>query len=103
MRRFLPLLMLLALPAPATAAEGKVMLVTVKCSDLFVVEMGEKRYALLEWYGGYRPEKGDIVTGNFVHFGVQDMVVGQRRLRVWVSDYDLTQDQINDKLAGRCD
>ncbi len=102
MRKLLALL-LLVLPVPALAAEGKVMLVTVKCSDLFVVEMGTKRYALLEWYGGYRPEKGDIVSGNFMHFGVQDMLVGQRRLRVWVSDYDLTQDQINDKLASRCD
>jgi len=100
--RKLALALLLLAPAPAFAAEGKVMLVTVKCHDLFVVEMGEKRYALLEWYGGYRPEKGDILTGNFVHFGVQDMYVGQRRLRVWVSDYDLTQDQINDRLADRC-
>lgn len=97
------LLLLLLAPLPAFAAEGKVMLVTVKCSDLFVVEMGEKRYALLEWYGGYRPEKGDILIGNFVHFGMQDMMIGQMRLRVWVSDYDLTQDQINDKLADRCD
>jgi hypothetical protein len=102
MRKFVLILALL-LPAPAMAADGKVMLVTVKCHDLFVVEMGEKRYALLEWYGGYRPEKGDTITGNFVHFGVQNMLVGQQRLRVWVSDYDLTQDQINDKLADKCD
>mgnify|MGYP001549222558 CR=1 FL=1 len=98
--RLLPLLAFL--PVAASAAEGKVMLVTVKCHDLFVVEMGEKRYALLEWYGGYRPEKGDVVTGNFTHFGVQDMVVGNQRLRVWVDDYDLTQDAINDKLADKC-
>jgi hypothetical protein len=103
MRAFFRLLPLLALsPAAAAAADGKVMLVTVKCHDLFVVEMGEKRYALLEWYGGYKPEKGDVVTGNFTHFGVQDMVVGERRLRVWVDDYDLSQDAINDKLADKC-
>ncbi len=88
---------------PAFAAEGKVMLVTVKCHDMFVIEMGQKRYALLEWYGSYRPEKGDIVTGNFLHFGVQNMLVSQRRLHVWVDDYDLSQDQINDKLAGKCE
>jgi hypothetical protein len=102
MRKFVFALLLLVSPA-AFAADGKVMLVTVKCHDLFVVETGEKRYALLEWYGGYRPEKGDIVTGNFAHFGVQDMAVGRQRLRVWVDDYDLTQDQINDKLADKCD
>jgi hypothetical protein len=97
------LALLLLAAAPAFAADGKVMLVTVKCQDRFVVEMGDKRYAVLEWYGGYRPERGDIVTGNFTHFGVQDMVVGQRRLRVWVEDYDLTQDQINEKLEEKCD
>ena len=31
------------------------------------------------------------------------MLVSQRRLRVWVDDYDLSQDQINDKLAGKCE
>ena len=103
MRTIFRLLPLLAfLPAAASAADGKVMLVTVKCHDYFVVEMGEKRYALLEWYGGYKPEKGDIVTGNFTHFGVQDMVAGNQRLRVWVEDYDLTQDAINDKLGDKC-
>ena len=103
MRTLLRLLPLLAfLPAAAAAAEAKVMLVTVKCHDYFVVEMGEKRYALLEWYGGFKPEKGDIVIGNFTHFGVQDMLIGDRRLRVWVEDYDLTQDAINDKLADKC-
>ena len=102
MRKLAFALLLLVSPA-AFAADGKVMLVTVKCHDLFVVEMGEKRYALLEWYGGYKPEKGDIISGNFLHFGVQDMLVGQQRLRVWVDDYDLSQDQINDKLADKCD
>jgi hypothetical protein len=90
------------LVTPALAAEAPVVLVTVKCHDLFVVRTGDKNYALLEWYGGYRPEKGDIVIGNFTHFGVQDMLVGTSRLRVWVEDYDLTQDQINDKLADKC-
>ena len=102
MRKFVLALLLLG-ATPAFAADAKVMLVTTKCHDLFVVDMGDKCYALLEWYGGYRPEKGDIIIGNFLHFGVQDMVVGNRRLRVWLDDYDLTQDQINDKLADKCD
>lgn len=104
MRLFFRLLPLLCLvPLAARAADAPVVLVTVKCHDLFVVSLGDKRYALLEWYGGYKPEKGDVITGNFMHFGVQDMLVGNQRLRVWVDDYDLTQDQINDKLADKCD
>ena len=101
MRKLLAALMFFAV-TPAFAAEAPVVLVTVKCHDLFVVSLGDKRYALLEWYGGTKPEKGDIIVGNFTHFGVQDMLIGDRRLRVWVADYDLTQDAINDKLADKC-
>ena len=91
--------------AASLAAEAPVVLVTTKCHDLFVVDLGNKRYALLEWYGGYHPEKGDRLIGDFVHFGVQDMQLSPNgpRLRVWVDDYDLTQDAINDKLADKCD
>ena len=86
----------------AGAAEAPVALVTTDCHDYFVVDLGGMRYALLEWFGGYRPEKGDMLVGDFSHFGAQDMTVKGRRLRVYVEDYDLTQDAINDKLADKC-
>ena len=95
-------LALLFFALPASAAEVPVVLVTVDCHDYFVVDLGAKRYALLEWFGGYRPEKGDIVSGDFSHFGAQDVTVNGQRLRVYVEDYDLTQDAINDKLADKC-
>jgi hypothetical protein len=95
-------LALLLLILPASAAEVPVVLVTVDCHDYFVVDLGAKRYALLEWFGGYRPEKGDIVSGDFSHFGAQDVTIKGRRLRIYVEDYDLTQDAINDKLADKC-
>src|SRR6185312_1981313 len=100
MRKF-ALALLFFIP-PASAAEVPVVLVTTDCHDYFVVDLGGKRYALLEWYGGYRPEKGDVISGEFGHFGAQDMAVKGRRLRVYVEDYDLTQDAINDKLADKC-
>jgi len=101
MRRFALALLLLPL-APAIAADLTVVLVTVDCHDYFVVDLGAKRYALVEWYGGYKPEKGDIVSGDFTHFGAQDVTVKGRRLRIYVEDYDLTQDAINDRLADKC-
>jgi hypothetical protein len=101
MRRF-ALALLVAFSAPAIAADMPVVLVTVDCHDYFVVDLGGKRYALVEWYGGYKPEKGDVVSGDFTHFGAQDVTVKGRRLRVYVEDYDLTQDAINDKLADKC-
>jgi hypothetical protein len=101
MRRFV-LAALLFCAAPAFAAEAPVVLVTVDCQDYFVVDLGGQRFALLEWFGGYRPEKGDTLVGDFGHFGAQDMTVKGRRLRVYVEDYDLSQDAINDKLADKC-
>jgi hypothetical protein len=88
----------------ARADDAAVVLVTTDCQDYFVVDTGGKRYALLEWYGGARPEKGDKLSGDFSHFGIRDMQLmpGTRRLRVWVEDYDLSQDDINDKLANKC-
>lgn len=105
MRRFAldaSLAVLLLCAAPAFAADAPVVLVTVECHDYFVVDLGDKRYALLEWFGGYRPEKDDVVSGDFSHYGAQDMLVKDRRLRVYVEDYDLSQDDINDKLADKC-
>jgi hypothetical protein len=101
MRRF-ALFLLLFFPAPVFAAEAPVVLVTTNCQDYFVVDLGGKRYALLEWFGGYRPEKDDVVSGDFGHFGAQDMTVKGRRLRAYVEDYDLSQDDINDRLADKC-
>ena len=101
MRRF-AFAALLFLATPALAAEAPVVLVTVDCHDYFVVGLGDKRYALVEWYGGYRPEKGDVVIGDFSHYGVQDATVKGQRLRLYVEDYDLTQDAINDRLGDKC-
>jgi hypothetical protein len=102
MRRFLFSLPLCLIASGLAAAEAPVVLVTVDCQDYFVVDLGGRRYALLEWFGGYRPEKGDVLTGEFDHFGAQDMTVKGRRLRAYVEDYDLTEDAINDKLADKC-
>jgi hypothetical protein len=96
------LFLLLCLTSAARAADAPVVLVTVNCQDYFVVSLGARRYALLEWYGGYRPEKGDVVSGDFSHFGAQDVTVKGQRLRIYVEDYDLDQDAINDKLSSKC-
>src|SRR4030095_16448180 len=55
------------IPGAASAARGIVAWVGPGC-DYFVAEtpMG---YAVLEWYGGARPRKGDLVVGAFEKFG----------------------------------
>jgi hypothetical protein len=103
-RVFCVLVFLGLVPIAAVADEAEVVLVTTQCQDYFVVDTGGSRYALLEWYAGDRLDKGDKLTGDFAHFGVQDMQImpGGRRARVWVEDYDLSQDDINDKLSDKC-
>lgn len=101
MRR-LALALLCLFAMPAFAADVPVVLVTVDCHDYFVVDLGGKRYALVEWYGGYRPEKGDVVSGDFSHFGVQDVTVKGGRLRIYPEDYDLDMGAVNGKLGDKC-
>lgn len=100
--RSLVLALLFFLPVPAFAADAPVVLVTVDCHDYFVVDLGGKRYALLEWFGGYRPQKGDVVSGDFSHFGAQDVAVKGQRLRIYVEDYDLDMAAVNGKLGDKC-
>ena len=101
MRR-LALALLCLFAMPAFAADVPVVLVTVDCHDYFVVDLGGKRYALVEWYGGYRPQKGDVVSGDFSHFGVQDVTVKGGRLRIYPEDYDLDMGAVNGKLGDKC-
>src|SRR5262249_44467648 len=56
---------------PAYAAKG---IVTHRISgcDYFVVETS-KGYDLLEWYGGWDPDKGDVLVGVFEQYGMHDI------------------------------
>ena len=88
----------------AKPGDGEVVAATgMECSNYFAVKIGDE-YALLEWYGGYQPQKDDKVSGAFDHFGYQDIVVqpGGARLRAYVADYGLSLDDANSKLQEKC-
>jgi hypothetical protein len=40
--------------------------------DYFLVQTA-KGYAVLEWYGGYDPDKDDVIVGNFESYGSKDV------------------------------
>src|SRR5690606_27497173 len=94
---------LLLSPAAAFAAKGEIVYYKSGC-DYFLVEtnMG---YALLQWYGGYDPSKGDVVAGDFESYGFKDIynLTADRETRVWVEDYWLSRTRAIEKYFDKCD
>jgi hypothetical protein len=90
------------IPGAASAARGIVAWVGPGC-DYFVAEtpMG---YAVLEWYGGARPRKGDLVVGAFEKFGFTDIYYARRdtQTHVRVDDYSLSADSAAERVADHC-
>jgi hypothetical protein len=73
-----------------SSASGVVVYETGGC-DYFVVSTISD-YAVLEWYGGALPARGDVIVGNFESFGFKDVfnATQDRSMRVWVEDYWLS-------------
>jgi hypothetical protein len=88
---------------PAHAAKGTITHRISGC-DYFVVET-LRGYDLLEWYGGYDPDKGDMLVGGFEEYGMHDIndLTADEELTVWVEDYDLTKEDVLDQLAEQCE
>jgi len=72
--------------------------------DYFVVETGNG-YDLLEWFGGYDPDKGDVLVGEYESYGFHTVYVEQRErtLRAWTEDYDLSKSDALEQLADNCE
>ena len=102
-KKLLVIFCLATCAVPAYAAKG---IVTHRISgcDYFVVETS-KGYDLLEWYGGWDPDKGDVLVGVFEQYGMHDIndPTVDEELTVWVEDYYLTKEDALDKLAEQCD
>ncbi len=94
---------LVLLVSPALAAKGEVVYKKSGCS-YFIVEtyLG---YAILEWYGGNDPNKGDIVVGDFESYGMKDIYnsTADSELQVWVDNFWLSKDRAIEKFFDKCD
>ncbi len=84
------------------AARGIVVYIEPGC-DCFIVETFSG-YALLEWYGGGIPHKGDIVVGNFESYGFKNIynLTTKRGIRVWVKDYWLSEEDAIEMYLDCC-
>jgi hypothetical protein len=94
---------LLTLCHSAIAARGEVSHRVSGC-DYFVVETS-KGYAVLEWYGGNDPDKGDTITGSFTSYGFKDVLneSSGEAIHVWVEDYGLSKSSALEKLVEHCE
>ena len=77
---------------PPTSSGSKVGVVVLKkgSGDWFIVN-SSRGFAVLEWYGGYDPDVGDIVSGDFESFGFKNVRIRDRETRIWVEDFWLSQ------------
>jgi hypothetical protein len=89
-------------PEPANAVRG---IITHRISgcDYFVVAT-KSGYDLLEWYGGHDPDKDDILIGKYESYGFHDIYdeTTDNTIRVWTEDYQLSKQNVLEKLADSC-
>jgi hypothetical protein len=90
-------------PSPAPRAFGTVVLKNRGC-DYFVVESATGDFAVLEWFGGWEPDRGERVRGDWSHFGFVDIfnVSAGASTRVWVDDYGVSRTRALDIFGRRC-
>ena len=93
----------LCIPMSAIAAKGIVGYIKSGCS-YYIVEtpMG---YALLEWYGGNTPSRGDTLVGDFESYGMKDIynVTADSETRVWVDNYWMAKSRAIERYFEKCD
>ncbi len=89
-------------PVIAHAAKGVVVLYKSGCS-YYIVEtnMG---YAILEWYGGNDPSKGDVLAGDYETYGMKDVynITADTETKVWVEDFWLSKTRAIEKYYEKC-
>lgn len=95
--------LLLLLPVAAFGDKATVILKVRGC-DYFLAD-GLRGIYLLEWYGGYDPNRGDTIIGEIGSYGFKTVFyLGKdREGRVYVEDYDLSKSDALEKLAEKCE
>ena len=72
--------------------------------DYFLVET-RNGYDLLEWYGGYDPDKGDSIVGRYEEYGFHDVLdeTADETIRIYTEDYQLSKTRGLEKLTEKCE
>lgn len=107
MQYFLKLVVLTSLfilsSISAFGAKGVVSVRLDSC-DYFLVYVPETYdYTLMEWHGGYDPEKGDVLYGKMGEYGFHNLYFGRRQTRVYTEEYGLDRGDALEQLYEQCD
>jgi hypothetical protein len=86
-----------------SASQVVVVAVRSGCHDYFVAD-GPQGYYLLEWYGGYSPDEGDVIIGELGSYGFKDVFYPRNgaKGRLYVDDFLLSQSSAIEKYAEKC-
>jgi hypothetical protein len=70
--------------------------------DYFIAD-GPNGYYILEWYGGYDPDKGDGIYGEIRSYGFKNIIYSNGRDgRIYVDDYALSSSSAIEKIREKC-
>ena len=86
-------------------AEPKVGIVALRIRGCDYYPVSTKGgITLLEWYGGYDPEKDDELVGEIESYGMKGVVFlpHEQKSQVWVEDYWLSPESAMAKLRDKC-
>jgi len=87
---------------PLFAAKGTVKYTSGGCSWYLVETLNG--FALLEWFGGNTPSKGDVIVGDYESFGMKKLynLTRDRETKVWVDNYWLSKDSAMENFYEKC-
>jgi hypothetical protein len=87
---------------PRTSDAPNTVVLRVRGCDYFLAD-GPRGLYLLEWYGGYDPDRGDGIFGEVDGYGFKDVLYANgREGRLYVDDYLLSKDNALEKLREKC-
>jgi hypothetical protein len=86
-------------PAPI---QGVTIVYTKSGCDYKIAD-GPSGYYLVEWYGGYDADDGDVILGDLRGYGFKDVMYGNGQSgRIYVDDYALSKDSVVEKYREKC-
>lgn len=83
----------------------KAVVVLKKSGCDYFIANGPNGYYLLEWYGGYDPDKGDTIIGALNSYGFKEVYYPRRGRegRIYVEDYPLLWEDALEQYFKHCD
>jgi hypothetical protein len=91
------------LTTPGSSVAGTVSHRISGC-DYFLVQT-RGGYDLLEWYGGYDPDKGDVLIGRYEEYGFHDVLddTADETVNVYTEEYWLSKTDALEHLTDKCE